>query len=589
MAVAFVQFLGAVDSGTLGTSLVLSISKTVTVGNTIIVGGAYFAAPGAHSMTDNLGNVYTARAIGGDGTHVIVLFSAPVTVGGTLTTVTLTHPSATFRGVSAAEFSGVGDFNADPGATAGVSTTATWMPSGTIPGNGVAVGFFTQNLDNPVTAGANSGTPSTTIVLDNHAGDGANISLNYLHAIAVDDRDVTGFVGTATFASDSWRAVGGTFRPALASATYPVRIANRSVGPAVLRYRFRQPFLYPADSSGAAPAFDPATGFPWDPPADDLSTGQGYDPTEQSWTIQPPAVAAYDPATGFPWPPDDSQPQAVVVFDTSEQAWAVTAPPFVPAGADDLALFPLAFDDTVQSWTIQPPAVAAFDPAAGFPWNPPADDAVIPSGYDSTDQAWAVQPVAPPFDPASGYGWTSEDSRPLPAGYDATEQAWAVQVVGAAPAFDPSTGFPWNDPGPDVIAQPVWTDDAGTVLPVTPFIGNEPGTDPQARVWFDPSEQSYTIQPPLDVASLGGLWTSADPTQDRSFQPVWYDPEPGTSWAAPLGVGAGNVGIVPGGFASSMLAGGVVNEVIPSGSASRLTPGGTANRVVPGGDVTREE
>ena len=224
MAAALVQFLGAGDTATVGTSFAITVSKTVTVGDTIIVGATYVAASGASSFADNLGNVYTADATGGNGTtERVVMFSAPVTVGGTLTTLTFTHPSATYRAIEAAEWSGVGSFASSGGATNSASTTVTWVVSGTIPANGVAVGFFAENNVKTVTAGANSGTPSTAIVLDdNHQSAVSGISTSYLHAIA-GSTDVTTFTGTATLsASDTWWAGGAIYNPA---ATVPVWVS----------------------------------------------------------------------------------------------------------------------------------------------------------------------------------------------------------------------------------------------------------------------------------------------------------------------------------------------------------------------------
>ena len=112
---AFVQHLGAVSFASTDTTTVLSISKTVSAGNRIIVGGFYNVAIGTPSCADNLGNTYTLDdALGGEyaSNHPLVTFSAPVTTGGTLTTITMTQPSSVYRALTAGEFSGVGAFSA---------------------------------------------------------------------------------------------------------------------------------------------------------------------------------------------------------------------------------------------------------------------------------------------------------------------------------------------------------------------------------------------------------------------------------------------------------------------------------------------
>jgi hypothetical protein len=218
MSAALVQHLGAIAFGTASTTTVLTVSKTVTVGNRIIVVcGLWTGSVSGSSAVDNLGNSYALDAY--NQPPVInksaVLLSAPVTTGGSLTTITVTHTSCTWRAISAAEFSGVGTFASDGAATSSnAGTTAIWDNNKTIPANGLAVGGnFTGNIGTTHSAGAASGSPSTQSVMDNWTGNASYLSSSFHHALP-GVTDVTAYTGTATFASDSYCAVGGNYNPA---------------------------------------------------------------------------------------------------------------------------------------------------------------------------------------------------------------------------------------------------------------------------------------------------------------------------------------------------------------------------------------
>ena len=179
-SVAIVQAIGAAANGNAGeTSTVLSVSKTVSAGNTIIVGGCYYAAAGTESVVDNLGNVYT-RIERSTGNGVASLWAAPIVTGGTLTSITFSHPATGYSSLVADEFSGVGTLASVGGGTTGYSTTGTWASSKTIPANGLAVGVvWNATTGNTVSAGAASGSPSTSLALglerDRRPGDGPGL------------------------------------------------------------------------------------------------------------------------------------------------------------------------------------------------------------------------------------------------------------------------------------------------------------------------------------------------------------------------------------------------------------------------------
>ena len=110
MAAAFVQALFTGSSKTAGASLAITGSKTITVRDTIFVAFASDDVGSAYSVTDNLGNIYTSvKEQVNTGAVKTRLWRAPVTVGGTLTTQTISWTTnATAKAAVSAEFSGVG-------------------------------------------------------------------------------------------------------------------------------------------------------------------------------------------------------------------------------------------------------------------------------------------------------------------------------------------------------------------------------------------------------------------------------------------------------------------------------------------------
>ena len=92
MVAVFDQLLGSNQSKTAGVSLVISpVSKTVTVGKTIFVAFASDDVGSAFGITDNLGNTYaqvgTTEVVAGN--VKTQLWRAPVTAGGSITTITV--------------------------------------------------------------------------------------------------------------------------------------------------------------------------------------------------------------------------------------------------------------------------------------------------------------------------------------------------------------------------------------------------------------------------------------------------------------------------------------------------------------------
>lgn len=216
MTIALVQEIGSIeDPGGSATTTVWTGSKTVTLGNSIILAGAYYEAAGSESVEDNLGNTYTmdARYHYSADTSTAVLYRATITTGGTLTTVTHNHPANNYNSISIAEFSGVGAYSSNDLTNTGSGTTGTWASSITIPANGAAFGAMEVTASVVQAAGSASGSPSTSMAIASQFYDASNLGSALLYAIAGGSQ-VTGFNGTATFASSVWNGVAAIYDPA---------------------------------------------------------------------------------------------------------------------------------------------------------------------------------------------------------------------------------------------------------------------------------------------------------------------------------------------------------------------------------------
>jgi hypothetical protein len=232
MSIAFGQQLGAANFGASSTTTVLSISKTVAVGDLICVGQFYFATAGTTSCADNLGNTYTFVEQAENSSRTTAFLYSIATVGGTLTTVTVTHPTATYRGINAFTLTGVGSYQGVGGGLNGASgVTVTWANSVTIPAYGCAVGFGGTNSDPSFSAGSASGSPSTSITMSYDSGDG-NCDLAGFYAIAGSGA-VSTFSGTGTMGgSNVWSGAGAVFNaPNVPVWTTPADTVSMSTTP----------------------------------------------------------------------------------------------------------------------------------------------------------------------------------------------------------------------------------------------------------------------------------------------------------------------------------------------------------------------
>jgi hypothetical protein len=139
MAIAFVQSLFTGVNKSASTTLPITGSATVTVGNTIFIAFAALGNRTGITCTDNLGNTYAEVVRTNNASAVTTsLLQATVTNGGTLTTQTISHPNTNAKEAISVELSGVGTatatgthaangtvMNAYPGTSAATTTAQT--------------------------------------------------------------------------------------------------------------------------------------------------------------------------------------------------------------------------------------------------------------------------------------------------------------------------------------------------------------------------------------------------------------------------------------------------------------------------------
>jgi hypothetical protein len=127
--ISFVKNIGTNTIKSSGTSISVTVPAAgVAAGNSIIVTFAMDPAAGAVTCTDTAGNSYTTDADVTNGTSVRSVICAAHNVSALVSgnTITVTHPTATARAMSANEFSGLA-------ATATLDKTSTGTGQSTAP------------------------------------------------------------------------------------------------------------------------------------------------------------------------------------------------------------------------------------------------------------------------------------------------------------------------------------------------------------------------------------------------------------------------------------------------------------------------
>jgi hypothetical protein len=129
---------GSGSSKVAGTSLLVVCTGAVAVGQTVFVMFGADYVVGNPTCTDNLGNTYTVAHRVNNGTSCqAVILRSDVTVAGTLTLLTVSHPSLTARAAIVYSFNGCGAQRTTGGHTA---ASATCFATPGVTGSGTASG-----------------------------------------------------------------------------------------------------------------------------------------------------------------------------------------------------------------------------------------------------------------------------------------------------------------------------------------------------------------------------------------------------------------------------------------------------------------
>jgi hypothetical protein len=188
--------------------------------------------------------------------------------------------------------------------------------------------------------------------------------------------------------------------------------------------------------------WDPTLGYPWsqlDPQQDRSTQPVWYDGQDGSTGLTPPAAPAFDPATGFPWNGDAAQDVSTqpVWYDGIDGSFI--GQPYNPAqfpftGWDpqqDRSLQPVWYDPSEQAWAIQTP----FDPASALSFI--SADHLIPA---FVPPFVPEQPTFPPFAALSVV--------PVVTGGRGPDSGGAYSAIPAGSATAPLPGGSASDPVP---------------------------------------------------------------------------------------------------------------------------------------------
>jgi len=155
--IAFVKNIGTNSSATAGTTIAVTAPAAgVATGDSIILTLAMADASGGVSATDAKGNTYSVAADVTNASNVrtVILAAHNVTALVSGDTITVTHPSASLRALSANEFSGVSP-------TSALDQTHTATGSSTTPSSG-ATAATTEAAELLLGAMGVAGTTSDT-------------------------------------------------------------------------------------------------------------------------------------------------------------------------------------------------------------------------------------------------------------------------------------------------------------------------------------------------------------------------------------------------------------------------------------------
>lgn len=219
MGATHVQTLGSNQSKTAGTSLVISpASKTVTVGNVIFVAYGGDDVGSAFGIIDNLGNTYTlVKETVQAGEAKAQLWSAPVTTGGSITSITISWTTnVTAKAAVAGEFGNVGTLRLTDG-VGGAGAAASAISNQTFFTGELWVGACAIEDDVVPTSSGSTGSPAQTKA--NDGGDGttgggsaSNMSVCLGYILINADSSSNGYLdGVATGTSQDSAGAGAIY------------------------------------------------------------------------------------------------------------------------------------------------------------------------------------------------------------------------------------------------------------------------------------------------------------------------------------------------------------------------------------------
>ena len=225
--IAFVKNIGTNSSATAGTTIAVAAPAAgVATGDSIILTLAMADASGGVSATDAKGNTYSVAADVTNASNVrtVILAAHNVTALVSGDTITVTHPSASLRALSANEFSGVSPTSAldqthtatgssttpSSGATA-ATTEAAELLLGAMGVAGTTSDTFTAGAS--YTALAQAGTPTIGFrgaTSASSSGSVTSLSLSRPSATVANDvmlASVTARASSGTITATGWTAI----------------------------------------------------------------------------------------------------------------------------------------------------------------------------------------------------------------------------------------------------------------------------------------------------------------------------------------------------------------------------------------------
>src|SRR5262245_9487860 len=215
-AIAFVQTIGTIGSGSTGTTLTVTVpAGGVAATDTVFVSVSIDPSAGTVSCTDSGGNTYTVdvdvqNGSGTSGVRTILLSSLITTPLNAGDTITVTHPSVDSRAISVSEFSGVSTLDRTASATGSSASLSSGATATTNQADELLfgnIGTEAKKTD-PFTPGTGyTGLPRENSGVVGPSSDNVTINPEY-RIVAV----MASYVADGTAGTHPWAAAIATFR-----------------------------------------------------------------------------------------------------------------------------------------------------------------------------------------------------------------------------------------------------------------------------------------------------------------------------------------------------------------------------------------